>query len=105
MPPAVSHVFASPFALSALRGSRIVESFLLMSKDVRGQGDICQHFTVHPCFIPHRINEQLFINKIVLISPWNNAKTFVFYTHKYLIFYIYFEIHKAIDIVVRQKVY
>ena len=105
MPAAVSHIFPSPFALSALRGSRIVESFLLMSKDVRGLKDICQHFTVRTYFIPHCLNEQLFIKKIVLISPWYTTETFVSYVHNYLKFYIYFKIHKTIDILVKQKVY
>jgi len=42
MPLAVSRVFVSPFALCPLCGNRIVEPFLLMSKDVHGQSYICQ---------------------------------------------------------------
>jgi hypothetical protein len=55
-----------------------------MSKDVPGLKDICQHFTVRTYFIPHCLNEQLFIEKIVLISPWDKTRTFILYALKYL---------------------
>jgi hypothetical protein len=48
-------------ALGALRGIRIVEPFLLMSKDVRSQEDICQQFKVHQSLSSYGFNELLFI--------------------------------------------
>jgi hypothetical protein len=54
---------------------RIVEPFLLMSKNVRSQGDICQQFKVHQSLSSHDLNELLFI-QLILFYTLEEGKTY-----------------------------